>query len=1311
MDSPQSAVAASLSRDEEVALQDALGYLNFSNGKPDVRFQRNLNALHARLAVPPGPGDLKSLFLEKLRSLQAAGGPFSDIRQAEAVVTLVFDHVHPAYLRHHADLLFHVPPERFRQALFVARVFEATLTQGSPWDEFERITERAVQHLNDFLGHRPVAVLENNQQMQPYGHERFRPVPLYIRDVGVGHTQYREVVSRALELLKSTPEDLLETAHFQLARMEELALDVRAYDHAHPVYRRTNYTFGEWDPHQIDNKGYYRRFIVRAIILDALLEWMAQATNLTDDEKLYEAGAVLAGTILMASAVSGAGPDTHDSNVSLTSLLPRIALQRDTFYQRLLRSMQGEHADRLRREADEIHQPFGRIRQHLNLHLAHYGCRQMQRSHLATLYARMGYAEAARLQAGVIPSTSVRFETEIQWRVTTGHLSIDRGEITEAARLLAEVDDHLHRGIECGALVDPWNILGFQGHYPLFQSREDSVADQRVERLLGLMEQIFTLYSRVRCEAAAAGDFATAESVSTGFRTLSEWWDQFATTTVSDLPVVKGGESYASATQVAEVLTAWHRAGVAAGDMAFWKRHVAEFESAKSFAIVTEVLLRKQDLIAAMGLLVQWLSQHETAQLEAGPYSYFPLAERWLHLAIKQGDLTVAKKFLDYVEVNAGELAEPPKIKEGLDAEPDEDDEDDPFGEDDEREADEDDEESLFSAAYDNVVFRDSAADGVQGEMLESGPPEHDSELDLVANPLELALRFLVMQMRIWQATAAAIVFPSHPVKTTPGKDPVSHWAERCRELQRGLDRLASQMEEWEPADPSGDPDSLMEYDRQLHLKFSLLNTVLHAQVSCREAIRVLSSCLAGPAKGKKAFETEVLTIQRLVLEGKAPELRKRLPGFLKDLATRPLLYVPFDKGGKAKDILAARDLQSILRMLLARLPRLGLQREAWHVLMTAYKMERTSPPSGMSITEFDRLLQAGLKSATEGIVTAAAHWPGVTDEEIIDLLMEVCERYMRLWLKHSNTMRLCSVEALHDRDTWKRVKDFITRYGSDLFHAQVLTLSNMRAIVHRGVDEYLDYLAENEDPLHPNRLLAELDDQITSDEAEYLLELIFRCIVEKFDRFMEYNTTTTQSDYGNQLHVLLDFLRLETDYERKAWELTPLSIVHDVLLREGRADAARLWFDYVKTRTAPMAKSPLDKLKKLEQKHGVRLPSITDKLGERFVKPLVLDRILSQVRPAMKQARTHNENGTPFDRLALEIEDYLSTSSGSAMDLQPWLQDLTEEVQDAEADEHTADLTIPAGLPGPLSTPLSLQDLRDQLQTWDQPLGGKSAE
>ena len=33
----------------------------------------------------------------------------------------------------------------------------------------------------------------------------------------------------------------------------------------------------------------------------------------------------------------------------------------------------------------------------------------------------------------------------------------------------------MRRGIACGALVDPWNILGFQGQYPRFTALEDSV--------------------------------------------------------------------------------------------------------------------------------------------------------------------------------------------------------------------------------------------------------------------------------------------------------------------------------------------------------------------------------------------------------------------------------------------------------------------------------------------------------------------------------------------------------------------------------------------------------------------------------------------------------------------------------------------------------------------------------------------------------------------------------------------------------------------------------------------------------------------
>ena len=52
--------------------------------------------------------------------------------------------------------------------------------------------------------------------------------------------------------------------------LDELAVDVRAYDHGHPVNRRPNYVFGEWDPHHIDNKGRYSRYVIRKLTLDAI---------------------------------------------------------------------------------------------------------------------------------------------------------------------------------------------------------------------------------------------------------------------------------------------------------------------------------------------------------------------------------------------------------------------------------------------------------------------------------------------------------------------------------------------------------------------------------------------------------------------------------------------------------------------------------------------------------------------------------------------------------------------------------------------------------------------------------------------------------------------------------------------------------------------------------------------------------------------------------------------------------------------------------------------------------------------------------
>ena len=156
----------------------------------------------------------------------------------------------------------------------------------------------------------------------------------------------------ALEILRATDPGLLAEAQFDPDLLDELALDVRAYDHGHPVNRRPNYVFGEWDPHHIDNQGRYRRYVAREDHArrppGARRSGRRRPTAATCCGRR---AAVLAGTMLMATGVSGAGPSAHDSATTLAVLLPRIARYRDAFYEQWLRKRGGDHGDRLRQEA------------------------------------------------------------------------------------------------------------------------------------------------------------------------------------------------------------------------------------------------------------------------------------------------------------------------------------------------------------------------------------------------------------------------------------------------------------------------------------------------------------------------------------------------------------------------------------------------------------------------------------------------------------------------------------------------------------------------------------------------------------------------------------------------------------------------------------------------------------------------------------------------------------------------------------------------------------------------------------------------
>ncbi|MFN6105600.1 MAG: hypothetical protein ACK5EA_14315, partial [Planctomycetaceae bacterium] len=152
MDSPALPTAFVPSAEDDVALREMLGYLNFSNGQPDSKFQGRLNRFGVLLHQEAAGAALRDLLLNRLRLLSTEGGAFAYITQARGVIEAVFDQVIPAHRAYHADLLAHVDPSFFYDPFFVARVFEATLAQGGPWTESQRVVDGALGQLNDYLG-------------------------------------------------------------------------------------------------------------------------------------------------------------------------------------------------------------------------------------------------------------------------------------------------------------------------------------------------------------------------------------------------------------------------------------------------------------------------------------------------------------------------------------------------------------------------------------------------------------------------------------------------------------------------------------------------------------------------------------------------------------------------------------------------------------------------------------------------------------------------------------------------------------------------------------------------------------------------------------------------------------------------------------------------------------------------------------------------------------------------------------------------------------------------------------------------------
>jgi hypothetical protein len=1266
------------------SVSEILGYLNFSSGAADPRFLRNLNELFARIETGsrgslPAWQALGQVLREGAEQLRGSSDAFRLLEQAEAMLRLVFDAALPAYRKHHRDQLFHQTEEGLFRPFFVGRLCEAVLQQGPPWDQAERIVPQALSQLNDYLGHRPVAVLHTQQKIQPYAHEWVRPIPWYIRGAGVAVGRYQELIDRALRILEATEAAILFQACFPPELLDELAVDPRAYDFDHPNNKRPNYLFGQWDLQRLDLSGRSRRFVLQQLALDAILERVEHRGGPPREEVLFEAAAVLAGTMLMGAGVSGDRPDAHDSSVTLSTLVQKIAVYRDAFYQQLLGRLEGPHAERLRAEAVALRQPFGGARQHFNQLLARRRAEQLQQVHLAHVFAGLGCTEAAARHARVVPVASARMMCDIHCLITTAHLEIQHGRLEQAASLLGEIEDLLHRAIQCGAIVDPWNILGFGGQYSLFPSPENSVYDERVDDLIGLLGEIFAVYVQLQKEAAAAGQTALPKSLAERFERLVRWWDQFASCEVGEVEGISGRETQQSADHVAEALRAWHAAGTAAGDLAFWRGHAERFRSPKAYCLVIEALLERHDLVAAMALLVHWLSQVAEIPLVEENYSFHQLALLWMeelwqpaeHGAEGSGrrDITpsqrwaLAKRFLDYLEANADEYWQVPRFalagQPSAEADQPEDDA-----------ADEEQWDSPFQAAYEGVTYRDSTDDGFEGEILPGGESATDLELLHEGERLVSRLALLITLAKLWKLAAVAST-PDSP--TAPDRDDVlCGWLKQAAANRHDLRELLLAVHRYRIPRPRGTHESLVEYEHRRGIKETLLEQVVATCVETADAARLIRAAMhhRPPAGEAEAWEEPAGRVVHAALRGRRADVRRGCRELIDALQDQPLLYVALARGGNPLGVVASRSIQRALRLLLELLPRLGLLRQACRLLETVQRMEMDHPVGSGAITEFDQVFEVGCRAIVRCLVVSAQQWHAAkgaaslrrAEAHLIVCLEQAIEALLRCWLVHSRGVRLSALEIVHERNQWAALKRFIQRYGGDLFTQKFMSLGNLRAILHEGVGAYLQSLEEEPDAEEALQLLAELERGLPRAEAVHWLTVAVEAVVESYPEYVDYNSTTTQSDRGEMLYTLLDFLRLEASYDRVAWNLQPVVLAHEVLVRFGRQQAAEAWRKAVAERTATVAEDHLKRFAHLVKKYGMRLPSVAERLGERFLRPLEIDRLRALVQPAVEELRD-GRPGVAFARLEEEIAMFTSEVTGAGFDLPSWLEALQQEV------------------------------------------------
>ncbi len=497
------------------------------------------------------------------------------------------------------------------------------------------------------------------------------------------------------------------------------------------------------------------------------------------------------------------------------------------------------------------------------------------------------------------------------------------------------------------------------------------------------------------------------------------------------------------------------------------------------------------------------------------------------------------------------------------------------------------------------------------------------------------------------------------------------------------------------------------------------------------------------------------ITILGDLLNDRHDRIESLFPRLISALRSKKLLYIPLARGGDAGMIYSVRLRRRMLSHLLQWLPRQGFFYLASQLIETARFMEHHNPIGPGAVTEFDDLFHQCFHAMVNAVVQNAVNWKlreagcgpsagaqragqhasdadtssrsseereaarsgqsglpaididqrdgeslGVWEphsDDLISLLEQLTEVMLVSWLSHSRTLRLSVLETVDSQRAWQQVVRFIKRFGGPLFTQSFLQLGNVRAILHQGVGHWLDQVAEEGRDEEVAPLLEAIEaGEISRTEAEKTLGVLLEAFIDHYAEYRDYNSTTTQSDRGEYFYMLLDFLRLRVRYDRVSWNLKPIYWTHEVLVRAGCHQTAQQWRRALADRIGRESEWYIEQLQELQSRYAMRMPTVADRLHERFTHPMTVDRMRALVGPAMREFRETGHSDT-FDLLIEECQLMMEQPTGVGLEIPDWLAALEEEVETA-IEDHRGFRTQPRYEHAVEFRPLTMEEVRGQL-------------